>query len=318
MKESFFADHPLPCVLEPASPAAATPDALVDWIETERADLTRRLHRHGAVLFRGFGLAGPEDFLRLAQTVVATSLMPYSGGDAPRGRVHDLIYNSTDAPPEVEILAHNEKSYSAAYPRTIMFYCDHARMTGGATPLADGRRILARLDPAIADAFRRRGITYIQNLHDGEGDGKSWYATYESRDRAEVEGFLRRIGASFHWKEDGSLHVEEHLDAVIRHPETKDEVLFNQAYYWHLSLYDAATRAEMLATRREEDCYHHARFRDGGTIPDEWVEALRTAIRAETVEFPWQVGDLLVLDNILALHGRAPYQGERRILVAMG
>lgn len=318
MKESFFGDHSLPCVLEPETPATAAPAALADWIETERAALTRRLHRHGAVLFRGFGLAGPEDFLRLAKTITVTPLMPYVGGDAPRGRVHDKIYNSTDAPPAREILPHNEKSYSAAYPRTIMFYCDRARMTGGATPLADGRRVLARLDAGTADAFRARRVTYIQNLHNGEGEGKSWDVTYESDDRARIEEILREIGARFHWQNDGSLHVEETLDAVIRHPETGEEVVFTQADQWHLSMHDPATRAEMLATRREDECHHSACFGDGTPIADETIAELRAAIRAEMVEFPWQVGDLLVVDNILALHGRAPFQGDRRILVAMG
>ncbi len=317
MKESFIADHSLPCVLEPETPADASAMALADWIETERASLTQRLHRHGAVLLRGFGLRGPEDFLRLANAITAAPLMAYTGGDAPRGRVHDKIYNSTDAPPAEEILPHNEKSYSAAYPRTIMFYCDRAQMTGGATPLADGRRVLARLDTRTVDAFRRQRVTYIQNLPDGEGSSKSWSATYESTDRTEVEELLRGIGASFHWRADGSLHVEETLETVIHHPETREEVLFSQIYYWHLSLHDAATRAAMLATRREDECYHSTRFEDGTPISDEMVGELRAAIRAEKVEFPWQVGDLLVIDNILGLHGRAPYQGDRRILVAM-
>ena len=318
MKESFFAGRSLPCVLEPETPADASAMALADWVETERAFLKERLHRHGAVLLRGFGLRGPEDFLRLAKTITAAPLMAYTGGDAPRGRVHDKIYNSTDAPPAEEIVPHNEKSYSAAYPRTIMFYCDRAQMTGGATPVADGRRVLARLDARTADAFRQQRVTYIQNLHNGEGPGKSWFATYESDDRAEVEEILRGIGARFHWQADGSLHVEETLDTVIHHPETREEVLFSQVYYWHLSLHDPATRAAMLATRREDECYHATRFEDGTPISDEMVEELRTAIRAEKVEFPWQVGDLLVIDNILGLHGRAPYQGDRRILVAMG
>ena len=34
--------------------------------------------------------------------------------------------------------------------------------------------------------------------------------------------------------------------------------------------------------------------------------------------FPWQQGDLMVLDNMLAAHGRSPYVGARQIAVAMG
>jgi alpha-ketoglutarate-dependent taurine dioxygenase len=31
----------------------------------------------------------------------------------------------------------------------------------------------------------------------------------------------------------------------------------------------------------------------------------------------WEAGDLLMLDNLLAAHGRRPFSGERRIAVAM-
>ncbi|MBD5633245.1 MAG: TauD/TfdA family dioxygenase, partial [Candidatus Eremiobacteraeota bacterium] len=33
---------------------------------------------------------------------------------------------------------------------------------------------------------------------------------------------------------------------------------------------------------------------------------------------PWQRGDALWIDNMLACHGRSPFRGERRVLVAMG
>jgi hypothetical protein len=35
------------------------------------------------------------------------------------------------------------------------------------------------------------------------------------------------------------------------------------------------------------------------------------------VLFSWRRGDLLVLDNLLAAHGRKPFEGDREILVAM-
>jgi alpha-ketoglutarate-dependent taurine dioxygenase len=38
---------------------------------------------------------------------------------------------------------------------------------------------------------------------------------------------------------------------------------------------------------------------------------------ANTVAFPWQRGDMLVLDNVLSMHGRATFSGSRRILAAM-
>jgi alpha-ketoglutarate-dependent taurine dioxygenase len=39
--------------------------------------------------------------------------------------------------------------------------------------------------------------------------------------------------------------------------------------------------------------------------------------REAAVCFAWQKGDLLMVDNMLVAHGRAPFTGPRRILVAM-
>jgi hypothetical protein len=33
--------------------------------------------------------------------------------------------------------------------------------------------------------------------------------------------------------------------------------------------------------------------------------------------FPWQAGDIMVINNVLMAHGREPFTGRRRILVAM-
>jgi len=40
--------------------------------------------------------------------------------------------------------------------------------------------------------------------------------------------------------------------------------------------------------------------------------------RQSAVNFPWQEGDILMPDNMLTAHGRNPFTGQRKIVVAMG
>jgi alpha-ketoglutarate-dependent taurine dioxygenase len=66
-----------------------------------------------------------------------------------------------------------------------------------------------------------------------------------------------------------------------------------------------------------ENCPTHACFGDDSTIEEDVLDSVREAFKAHTVYFPWQQGDVLVIDNMLMAHGRAAYSGPRKILVAM-
>jgi alpha-ketoglutarate-dependent taurine dioxygenase len=60
----------------------------------------------------------------------------------------------------------------------------------------------------------------------------------------------------------------------------------------------------------------HCTFGDGEEIPDHAMDAVRDAIWSNMVFFPWRRGDVLVIDNARVAHGRMPYRGPRKIVVA--
>jgi len=47
------------------------------------------------------------------------------------------------------------------------------------------------------------------------------------------------------------------------------------------------------------------------------LDEIRDVYRCHAVQFPWQNGDVMMLDNMLVAHGRTPFKGARKILVAM-
>src|SRR5213596_3565348 len=55
-------DQPLPLIIEPAADQVD----LADWARNNREYIEQKLYQHGAVLFRGFGLATATEFERVA------------------------------------------------------------------------------------------------------------------------------------------------------------------------------------------------------------------------------------------------------------
>jgi hypothetical protein len=59
-------------------------------------------------------------------------------------------------------------------------------------------------------------------------------------------------------------------------------------------------------------------YGDGTPIDDETMAIVGRAYEACAVRFDWRQGDVVMLDNMLAAHARDPYEGPRKIVVAMG
>ncbi|WP_326659003.1 TauD/TfdA family dioxygenase [Streptomyces sp. NBC_00385] len=272
------------------------------------------LVREKALVFRGFRVS--EDTLDPVMDRLLPNRLAYVHGNSPRSKVGSNVYTSTEYPSELTISMHNELSYAYAWPSRLLFFAAHEPTTGGATPVVDGVRWLESLDPAIREAFAG-GVRYAQNLHGGRGLGKSWQDTFETTDRAEVEAFLKGTEAEWTWLADGGLRISQLRPSTTRHPVTGVEVWFNQSDQWHPAALGDDMAAELAQILPEEELPQSVRFADGSPIPDEYVIEVRDKGLEAAVDVDWRTGDLMLIDNVLVGHGRRPFTGPRRVLVAM-
>ncbi|MBB5857456.1 TauD/TfdA family dioxygenase [Amycolatopsis umgeniensis] len=308
--ESSGQERALPYVVTPGQAEAKDTASLA----ASRPLIRERLLEHGAVLLRGFDIDDVDGFDACVRTLAGTPLT-YHERSSPRSTIKGQVYTSTDYPEAEEIFLHNENSYQAAWPLSLFFYCVQPPTTLGATPLADTRRILASIDPEVRAEFEARGWMVVRNFTDSFG--LPWQHTFNTTDRDEVTVYCARNGVETEWLDGNGLRTTARRRAVHNHPVTGEAVWFNHLTFFHVTTLAEDVCAGLRAMLSEEDLPTNTYYGDGGTIPDEVVAHLRDRYRAASRRFDWQLGDVLMVDNMLSSHGREPFTGPRKIAVAM-
>jgi alpha-ketoglutarate-dependent taurine dioxygenase len=303
-------EGPLPLLVEPAG---AFSD-LAGWAGRNRDWLATNLLHHGGILFRGFPIRDLGAFQQLIEAACGEPL-EYRYRSTPRTRVAGNIYTSTEYPADQEIPLHNENSYSRSWPLKIFFFCELPAASGGVTPIADSARVFERIPPAVRERFERHGVMYVRNY--GGGADLPWQEVFQTSDRAVVEAFCRDQGIELEWRDEARLLTRQVCQAVAHHPSSGKPLWFNQAHLFHVSSLQPQLREALLEVFGEQDLPRNTFFGDGSRIEDEMLDEVRQVYRAESVAFPWEQGDVLLLDNMAVAHGRSTYQGERRIRVGM-
>ncbi|MDT5269941.1 MAG: hypothetical protein QOH49_2127 [Acidobacteriota bacterium] len=299
----------LPLVVMPADRVD-----LSEWAAGHRDFIETSLAKHGALLFRSFGLREAEEFERFIEALSGAAL-EYRERSSPRHPVRGRIYTSTEHPPHQSIFPHNEQSYNSTFPMKISFFCHTPAPQGGETPIGDTRKVFQRLDPRLREWFIKKKYMYVRNY--GNGLGLTWEDVFQTSDKSEVEDYCRKSDIEFRWTTGDGLRTRQVRPAVARHPHTGEWVWFNHATFFHVSTLEPRLRDALLEIFGEGDLPNNTYYGDGSPIEPSVLDELRAAYQEEMVSFTWQQGDVLLLDNMLTAHARQPFAGPRKILTAM-
>jgi len=287
------------------------------WINENQAALKKELSCTGAILFRGFPVDSAETYDTFFNAFgYANFTYKESLSNAVRINHTEFVFTANEAPKHVEIYLHNEMAQTPIYPSIISLFCENAADQGGATAICRSDQMyqkLIKVAPEQTQKLEQLGIKYTTLMPADDkpesGQGRSWLGTLGVNNKTEAEAKLEKLGYSWEWLADGSLAAQSCKLDAIKTLDGGRKVFFNQiiaAYRGWKGALDDPSKAFC--------------FGDGSPIGKEFLDHIVESSKQLAYELEWQDGDVAIVDNHLAMHGRMPYSGDRKrkVLVVLG
>lgn len=285
------------------------------WLDENRADLLGLATQHGAMLFRGFPLTHAEDFDRFV-AALGLENFPYkkSLSNAVRVNFTERVFSANEAPPDVKIFLHHEMAQTPLFPLLILFFCEIPAAEGGATPICRSDVLYERMQAAcpqfIAD-LEAKGLKYSNVMPDSDdpqsGMGRSWRSTLGVETREQAEQRLQTLEYDWQWLPDGCLKVTTPVLPGVREIAPGRKTLFNQLIAAYAGWKD-----------ERNDPSNAIRHGDESRLDAQAVSQLIELADELSYDVRWQAGDVALVDNTVAMHGRRVFSGRRKVLASLG
>jgi alpha-ketoglutarate-dependent taurine dioxygenase len=297
----------------------------IKFLQAQDGILTKKLALHGTLLFRDLPIHNADDFSKFAY---AFGYKPHEiiGIVVNRPLLAPNVAPANEAPKEVQIYNHNESPQVPHAPEYIFFYGHRVPAKGGETPISSSLELFYRAQqdiPEFIAELAKKGIlskvtykvdrqyaggstlkqAFGKEIQDGDDE-----VTRREKIEAQIARYGRGKNTTWEWIDDG-LVVTHRLPSIRTQPETKLPTLFTglAAYYKNAQV-DKGARKNVTQQL----------FGDGTPIPQKFLAYLAKTTDEIRVLHRWQQGDVLVYDNIIAQHGRQPWEGEQsdRVVLA--
>lgn len=313
--------------------AYATLGELTEYFRANAGSIKTRLRETGVLLFRGLPLSQAEEYEKVLEALEFDLYRTNYGGASPRANVTQKTFVSTEAPAPFIIGLHTEFCYQTTRPGMISFFCVQPAAGYGETPLFDLNAVWRDLDAPLRARLLREGLLYRRrffaeksriNFH------KTWRETFATGEKGPVEAFLRKEGMSYRWDAKDNLSTELRVPAVLTDPLTgdpclsitmfnADSIVFNLRHYkerypWLLR---KALEAFVRYEYRDGNAFLQVLHGDGSPFSTPENHQIQRAAWNNALVFPWEKGDLLLIDNVRFGHARLNVRRPRKLIAAM-
>ena len=299
---------------KPAIVQIASGSNIDGWAGENRDALRTSVTEHGAVLVRGLGL---QDASGIAATFreLAADLISDREPFAMRSKIVEGVYSTTPWQAGQPMCMHNEMSYVAQPAGLMMFACLTAPTSGGATGVSDATTILKSLPSDLVKRFEKDGWILTRNYNDDIGS--SYAEAFGTENQSEIDAYCKANNIEVEWLPDGGLKTTQHRQAVVSHPVTGERCWFNQIAFLNEWTLDPEIREYLVEVFGSDGLPFNTSFGNGDPVTEDMVEAINETYEANTMQEPWQAGDLMLVDNIRMAHSKEGFEGDREVLVGM-
>ncbi|KAI3467150.1 hypothetical protein Pfo_023813 [Paulownia fortunei] len=303
--EKLVDGETMPLVLQPQADGKNDIELLLEALKQNKDWFEEMIIKNSAVLLRGFDVKNAVEFNDIVE-VFGWDDIRYVG-PAPRTHIYKRIWTANEGPLSEFIYYHHEMVLIKEFPKKVILFCEVPPPEGGETPFVPSFRVTERMleeFPEFVEELDKKGLRYtftaLSKDDTSSMRGRGWEDAFGTSDPAEAERRAKALGMEMEWLPNGGVKT-------ILGPRTLTRVFdgrkgrrmwFNTMVGMHGKELSSTTMA------------------DGTEIPANVVKRCEEIIEEESIQFKWQKGDVLFLDNHALLHGRRPSLPPRKVLVA--
>jgi len=283
-------------------------------LRAQSAALMEQLATHGAILFRGCGVADAQAFDDIVDGFgLPNFAYDESLSNAVRHNCTPRVFTANEAPRNVEIFLHHEMAQTPYFPSHLFFFCEQAAASGGTTPLCRSDVLLEKLTmhlPEFVARCRAHGARYSLTMpaeaDATSGQGRSWRQTLNVDAREAAEARLAALEYDWQWLPDDAIRTTTPALSLIRRAPSGNEVFFNQLIAAFCGWQDQRNNGARSVS-----------YGDGSAFDDADVQSAVEIAYDLVFDLPWESGDVALIDNYQVMHGRRPFLGQRRVLASL-
>lgn len=285
---------------------------VLEAMQSQKSRIEQALRERGAVLLRGYAAHDPSTAAESLR-VLGGTLLDDAFWSTPRSGVTGKTFTATEYPKARTISLHSEMAYMSGWPRFLAFHSIDVAEQGGETSIANLDQVSAALGP-ILEVFASKGVTYRRTYR--AGIDIPWQKAFQTEEPSEVEAIAAKNGMRATWLPDNVLQTAHNAQGAVQ-AEDGRWLWFNQAHVFHASNVPEQHRKMLTDMFGADQLPRDATYGDGSVIPDEVVKTVQDVLTEHTLPVQWQPGDVLIIDNMRYMHGRLPFEGTRKLHVAM-